>query len=225
MDMAIAYATIANGGKKVIPTAIEKVVQNEGQEDEKILDAAPREEGEQVIAPEVARKATEIMVGNIDHGIAQKASLGDRPAAGKTGTSENFFDSWFIGFTPQLVTGVWMGYEEGGKTLDGLLNIGSRQQRGPLAPPIVIWQNYMQKVLQDEPVKEFEGVNVAQNLVPASTTDTARIPGATVSAAGASPVGDEIPPGSATPDLFPNNPSPDPSPNQFGVPVAAYFGN
>ncbi|HEX2097518.1 MAG TPA: transglycosylase domain-containing protein, partial [Rubrobacteraceae bacterium] len=109
MDMAIAYATIANGGKKVTPTAIEKVVQNEGQEDEKVLDAAPREEGEQVIAPEVARKATEIMVGNIDRGIAQKASLGDRPAAGKTGTSENFFDSWFIGFTPQLVTGVWMG--------------------------------------------------------------------------------------------------------------------
>ncbi|HZY56309.1 MAG TPA: hypothetical protein VFE09_00770, partial [Rubrobacteraceae bacterium] len=74
-------------------------------------------------------------------------------------------------------------------------------------------------------VKEFEGVNVAQNLVPASTTDIARIPGATAPAAGASPVGGEIPPGSATPDPFLNNPSPDSSPNQFGVPVAAYFGN
>ncbi len=225
LDMATAYATIANEGKRVTPKVIDKVVQDEGQEEEKVLYTAPQEEGEQVIDPEVAHKITEIMIGNITQGIAAKASLDDRPAAGKTGTTENFFDAWFVGFTPQLVTGVWMGYEEGGKTLDGLLNIGSRQQRGPLAPPIVIWQNYMQKVLQDESVKEFEGVNVAQNLVPASTTDTAGIPGATAPPAGAGPVGGEIPPGSATPDLFPNNPSPDSSPNQFGVPVAAYFGN
>jgi penicillin-binding protein 1A len=190
MDMAIAYATIANGGKKVTPTAIEKVVQNEEQEDEKILDAAPREEGEQVIAPEVARKATEIMVGNIDHGIAQKASLGDRPAAGKTGTSENFFDSWFIGFTPQLVTGVWMGYEKGGQTLNGLLNIGG-QQLGPLAPPTVIWQSYMKQVLKDKPVKKFENAYTPQSTTAASTPSPAEPPGGAIPAVppGAGPTG------------------------------------
>ena len=160
LDMATAYATIANEGRKVTPTAIEKVVQNEGQEDEKTLYVAEPEEGEQVIDPEIARKATEIMVGDITQGIGYKASLGDRPAAGKSGTSENFFDSWFVGFTPQLVTGVWMGYAEGGRTLDGLLNIGG-QQLGPLAPPTVIWQNYMQKVLQDKPIKKFEGIDAS----------------------------------------------------------------
>jgi membrane peptidoglycan carboxypeptidase len=212
MDMAIAYATIANGGEKVTPTAIEKVVQNEGQENEKILDAAAREEGEQVIAPEVARKATEIMVGNIDHGIAQKASLGDRPAAGKTGTSENFFDSWFIGFTPQLVTGVWMGYEKGGQTLNGLLNIGGRQL-GPLAPPTVIWQRYMKQVLKDEPVKKFENMYAPQSPILSNTPSPAESTGGAIPTVppGAGPTG------GATPGPFP-------SPTQPGVPLPAPSG-
>ena len=164
LEMATAYATIANEGRKVTPTGIEKVVLNEGQEDEEILYTASEEgteEGEQVINRDVARKATEIMVGDVTQGIAWKASLGDQPVAGKTGTSENFFDAWFLGFTPQMVTGVWMGYADGGATLEGLLNIGG-QQLGPLAPPPVIWQSYMTRVLKDEPVEKFEGINVPQ---------------------------------------------------------------
>ncbi|HZC19735.1 MAG TPA: transglycosylase domain-containing protein, partial [Rubrobacteraceae bacterium] len=192
LDMATAYATIANNGKKVTPTAIEKVVQNEGQEGEKVLYAAPREEGEQVINPEVARKATEIMIGDVTRGIAQKAALGDRPVAGKTGTSENFFDSWFIGFTPQLVTGVWMGYAEGGRTLDGLLNIGGRQL-GPIAPPTVIWRDYMQKVLQDESAKRFEGVDSPQTLSTGATGPAASSSTATPAAGDANPTGGGVP--------------------------------
>ena len=171
LDMATAYATIANEGRKVTPTAIEKVVQNEGQDNEEDLYAAPQEKGEQVLEPEVARKATEIMAGNVTQGIAWKASLGDRPVAGKTGTSENFFDAWFLGFTPQLVTGVWMGYAEGGQTLDGLLAIGG-QQFGPIAPPPVVWQTYMQKVLKDEPIESFEGTGISRPSAPAGQTTT-----------------------------------------------------
>lgn len=163
LDMATAYATIANDGKRVTPTGIEKVIKNEGEEGEEVLHAEDQAEGEQVIDPEVAHKVTEIMIGDITRGIASKASLGDRPAAGKTGTTENFFDSWFVGFTPQLVTGVWMGYEEGERTLEGLLNIGGRQL-GPLAPPTVIWQNYMQKTLQDKPIEEFKSVDAPQSV-------------------------------------------------------------
>jgi membrane peptidoglycan carboxypeptidase len=133
------------------------------------LDTPSQEEGEQVIDPEIARKATEVMIGDTTQGIAQKASLGDRPAAGKSGTSENFFDAWFLGFTPQLVTGVWMGYAEGGQTLDGLLNIGG-QQLGPLAPPAVIWQTYMNQVLKDKPIEKFEGISVPQTNGSTSTT-------------------------------------------------------
>ena len=173
LDMATAYATIANAGRQVTPTGIEKVVRNEGQEDEEVLYTAPQEEGgEQVIDPEVARKATEIMIGNVTRGMAWKASLGDRPVAGKTGTSENFFDAWFIGFTPQLVTGVWMGYGDGGKTLDGLLNIGSRTQQGPLAPPPVVWQTYMERLLRDKPAKEFKGIDVQQTSAPSADPRT-----------------------------------------------------
>jgi penicillin-binding protein 1A len=106
LDLATAYANIANGGRRVEPTTISKVVSNEGQEDERILYEAPsRPEGEQVIDPEIARQATEIMIGDVRKGIASDAALGDQPVAGKTGTSESFFDAWFIGYTPQLLTG------------------------------------------------------------------------------------------------------------------------
>jgi len=216
-DMATAYATIANGGERVTPTGIEKVVQNEGQEDEGVLYTAPENpQGEQVIDPEVAYKATEIMIGDITQGIAEKASLGDRPAAGKSGTTENFFDSWFIGFTPQLVTGVWIGYEGGGKTLDGLLNLGG-QQNGPLAPPTVIWRTYMQQVLKDEPIKEFEGSAVPQTLTSVSTTDSIR-------ATSASSSGTSLPGGTAPQqDIpLPDGATANPSPNPSGVPGPPY---
>jgi penicillin-binding protein 1A len=200
LDMATAYATIANEGRKVTPSGIEKVVWNEGQEDEEVLYSAPEEEdGGQVIDPEVARKATEIMIGNVTRGIARKASLGDRPVAGKTGTSENFFDAWFIGFTPQLVTGVWMGYGDGGKTLDGLLNIGSRTQQGPLAPPPVVWQTYMERLLRDKPVKKFEGIDVQQT-APSGDLRTA--------SPGDPPLPGVAPPQGMTPALPPGEPAP-----------------
>ena len=215
LDMATAYATIANEGKKVTPTGIEKVVQNEGQKDEEILYTAPeKQEGEQVIAPEVAHTATEIMVGDITQGIADKAALGDRPAAGKSGTTENFFDSWFIGFTPQLATGLWMGYEEGGKTLDGLLNIGG-QQNGPLAPPTIIWRSYMMQVLKDKPVEKFEDINVSQTLDSTGATNAesaTTIPSAHVQPTGAT---QPPPPSDAATPL---------SPNPSGSTLAVYPG-
>jgi membrane peptidoglycan carboxypeptidase len=141
-------------------------VQNENEPEEEVLySEEPGSKGEQVIEPEVARRAQEIMIGDVTRGIGYKANLGERPAAGKSGTSENFFDSWFIGFTPQLTTGVWMGYAEGGETLDGLLNLGG-EQLGPLQPPATIFQTYMQAVLDGEPVEKFEGIDGAQTIDP-----------------------------------------------------------
>lgn len=161
LDMARAYATIANGGKRVDPTAISKVVQNEGQKDAKVLytaDSTPQ--GKQVIKPEIAAEATKIMMGDITNGIAGKAAFDDRPIAGKTGTSENFFDSWFIGFTPQLATGVWMGYSKGGQTLEDLMD---PTKNSPLydtkGSPTEIWHDYMQKVMEGKPKEKFKGVD------------------------------------------------------------------
>jgi membrane peptidoglycan carboxypeptidase len=168
LDMASAYATIANGGRRVEPTAITKVVSHEDDNDEKVLYVAPEHpEGEQVISEDVANEATGIMVGDVTEGIAKDASLGDRPVAGKTGTSENFFDAWFIGFTPELVTGTWMGYAEGGQTLEYVLDY-ARKLHGLSGgiTPAEIWKTYTQSVLGGEPIEQFDGVEIPEGADP-----------------------------------------------------------
>ena len=168
LDMASAYATIANDGRRVEPTAITKVVSHEDDNDEKVLYVAPEHpEGEQVISEDVANKATGIMVGDVTEGIAKDASLGDRPVAGKTGTSENFFDAWFIGFTPELVTGTWMGYAEGGQTLEYVLDY-ARKLHGLSGgiTPAEIWKTYTKVILSGEPIEQFDGVEIPERADP-----------------------------------------------------------
>ena len=177
LDMATAYATIANKGRRVEPHTIVRVIKNEDKKGEKVLYEAPEQEGEQVISPEVAAKATEILVGDVEKGIAQKAVLDDRTVAGKTGTSERFFDSWFIGYTPRLATAVWMGYAEGGATLEGLLNLGGKYL-GPVEPPTVIWRDYMTRALDGKPAEEFEGVDTSRYDPPPPPPRPERRPGA-----------------------------------------------
>jgi membrane peptidoglycan carboxypeptidase len=101
------------------------------------------------------------MIGDVTEGIAKDASLGDRPVAGKTGTSESFFDAWFIGYTPQLLTGIWMGYEEGGQTLEYDLEY-ARELHGLYGgiTPAEIWKTYMEQALEGEPIEHFEGVEM-----------------------------------------------------------------
>ncbi len=169
LDMATAYATIANGGRKVEPTTISKVVST-ADEEEKVLYEAPDEpRGEQVIDEEIAHKATELMIGDVTEGIAKDASLGDRPVAGKTGTSENFFDAWFVGYVPQMVTGIWMGYGEGGANLEYTLDY-ARKLNGLSGgiTPAEIWRTYMQDTMAGQPIEDFEGVEVPKD--PVETT-------------------------------------------------------
>ncbi|HET9964514.1 MAG TPA: transglycosylase domain-containing protein [Rubrobacter sp.] len=168
LDMASAYATIANDGRRVEPTAVSKVVSNEDDKDEKVLYVAPEHpEGEQVISEDIANEATEIMIGDVTEGIAKDAYLGDRPVAGKTGTSENFFDAWFIGFTPELVTDTWMGYAEGGQTLEYVLEYARRLHglSGGITPA-EIWKAYTRSVLSGEPIEQFDGVKMPERADP-----------------------------------------------------------
>src|SRR5215212_3530603 len=164
LDMATAYATIANGGRRVEPTVISKVLSNEGQEQKVLYTAPEHPEGEQVIDPQIAHVATEIMIGDVTEGIAQDASLGNRPVAGKTGTSENFFDAWFIGYTPQLLTAIWMGYADGGQTLEYDLEY-ARELHGLYGgiTPAQIWKTYTEQVMEGEPIEQFEGVDMPAN--------------------------------------------------------------
>src|SRR5215210_6647070 len=173
LDMASAYATVANDGRRVEPTAISKVVSDEGETDEKVLYVAPEHpQGKQVIPEHIANEATEIMVGDVTEGIAKDASLEDRPVAGKTGTSENYFDAWFIGYTPDLVTGLWMGYAEGGDTLKYVLDY-ARKLHGLSGgiTPAQIWKSYTKVVMEDEPIEQFDGVEIPQTREHSKATE------------------------------------------------------
>ncbi|MDZ4064222.1 MAG: penicillin-binding transpeptidase domain-containing protein, partial [Coriobacteriia bacterium] len=145
LEMASAYGTLATNGKYVPATAITKVVDSSGKTIYKADD-----EPEQVLKPEIAYAATSILKGVITGGTARRAQIG-RPAAGKTGTSQNYRDAWFVGYTPQLVTSVWVGYyktEKSMRYVNGVRGFG-----GTLAAPI--WAKYMSAALKDEPKLDF----------------------------------------------------------------------
>ena len=184
-DMASAYATIANDGRRVEPTAISKVVSN----DEKVLYMAPEHpESKQVISEDIANEATGIMIGDVTEGIAKDAYLGERPVAGKTGTSEHFFDAWFIGFTPELVTGTWMGFAEGEQTLEYILDY-ARKLHGLSGgiTPAEIWKTYTQSIMRGEPIEQFDGVKIPERADPAIESSVKNDPDATRRRATASP--------------------------------------
>jgi penicillin-binding protein 1A len=105
LEMARAYATLANGGKRHKPIAIRKVTFRDGKTD----DSLGKSKGRQVIPDWVAHETTKILEQNVQRGTGTKAQIGC-PAAGKTGTTDNFNDAWFVGYTPHLATSVWVGY-------------------------------------------------------------------------------------------------------------------
>src|ERR1043165_1291447 len=104
--MAAAYATPAAGGVLSKPMAITKVILPKGKQDTKAGWGKP--EQKQVISPGVAYEVTRILQQNVISGTGIAANFG-RPAAGKTGTTENHADGWFCGYTPQLQASVWVG--------------------------------------------------------------------------------------------------------------------
>src|SRR4051794_22472712 len=106
LEMANAYATIASGGMRNRPTAITKVIFPDGHKE---LPARWKVRRTRAFEDGVAAKATEILKQNMTDGTGTVARIGC-PAAGKTGTTDEFTDAWFVGFTPRLATAVWVGY-------------------------------------------------------------------------------------------------------------------
>ncbi|MGF7237005.1 MAG: transglycosylase domain-containing protein, partial [Frankia sp.] len=111
MDMATAYATIAAHGLRCDPRPITSVTQRIGTTDRPVAYTAPAK-CRQVISPAVANKVSSVLQGVITHGTGTAAAVG-RPAAGKTGTAEDFSDAWFVGFIPQLSAAVTVGDPRG----------------------------------------------------------------------------------------------------------------
>ena len=148
LDMASAYATLAARGIYSKPMAITKVILAKGQEDTKAGWGTP--DREQVISPGVAYEVTRILQENVLSGTGIAANFG-KPAAGKTGTTENHADAWFCGYTPQLEATVWMGYQAG--EIPMLSVHGIAVAGGTFHAQI--WRLFMQEALADEPTKNF----------------------------------------------------------------------
>jgi len=145
LEMADAYATLASGGIHHDPTAVSKVVfPGEIGEPGKV-DDFEKDSGERVLTPGQAYEVTRILEGVITQGTgAGYTSMGCSSAAGKTGTSEELSDAWFVGFTPLYSTAVWVGHP----TSREYTGFG-----GPTAGPI--WANYMSEAVEGD-CPEFE---------------------------------------------------------------------
>ncbi|MDZ7260985.1 MAG: PBP1A family penicillin-binding protein [candidate division KSB1 bacterium] len=147
LEMASAYAVFANGGIYRQPQIIKFVESSEG----KTLFEF-EEQSEKVVDAQSIYLVLDMMKGVLEDGTASSARWWgfDRPAAGKTGTTNDFRDAWFIGFTPQLVTAVWVGFDDNREMRDKQ-GRGITGSRGALP----IWTLFMKNALQGEKYRDF----------------------------------------------------------------------
>ena len=146
LDMASAYATLAAGGIYTEPTAIRKVV-IKGKADDRWATAKRRT---RVIPDGVAAVVTDVLEDNIRYGTGTRAAL-SRPAAGKTGTTDEHADAWFVGYTTNLATAVWMGYTRGEVPMTNVHGISVSGGSFPAE----IWRRFMEPALADLPARDF----------------------------------------------------------------------
>ncbi len=140
-ELTSAYAVFANHGTKIGPVSILMITDRNGR----VLytnDAMP----EQAMNPETAYLTTYLLKGVIENGTGWKARELGRPAAGKTGTTNDFRDAWFIGYTPSLVAGVWVGR-------DNQESIGPKETGARAALPV--WLEFMKKAHAELPSEDF----------------------------------------------------------------------
>ena len=141
LEMTSAYGTLANQGVWMPPVAIRYVTDAQG----KLLEEHVPE-GREALAPETAYVITQMLRGVVERGTGQAAKGLGRPVAAKTGTTNDYSNAWFVGFTPRLATGVWVGY-------DRPRSLGKDETGSRVAVPI--WVTYMGKVLGDSPKEDF----------------------------------------------------------------------
>ncbi|MGV8854876.1 MAG: penicillin-binding protein 1A [Devosia sp.] len=162
MRMTAAYATFANGGRKIVPTLIDRVQDRYGatvyKHDQRLCQDCKAEDWhgqgepqivdnrEQVLDPMTAYQITSILEGVVQRGTGTAAKVLNRPVAGKTGTTNDYKDAWFVGFTPELVVGVYVGYDQP-------RSMGSSVTGGTFAAPI--FTEFMAKALAGKPATQF----------------------------------------------------------------------
>ncbi len=144
LEMAGAYSVFANGGRRVPPVAILRIEDSAGR----VIEEYRPPQGEQVISPQHAYLITDILSDN----AARAPAFGQnnilklsRPAAAKTGTTDDWRDSWTLGYTPELVAGVWVGNADNSP----MKKVAGSRGAGP------IWHNFMEKALSGQPASQF----------------------------------------------------------------------
>lgn len=145
LEMASAFGTLANQGIHNKPIGILKITNTKNE----VIERSKKEE-EQTLSQTTAYMVTDILSDVIKYGTGRKASIG-RPAAGKTGTAQNYQDAWFIGYTPDLATSVWVGHPQG--QIPMLRVHGIRVAGGTF--PAQIWAKFMHQALAEVSPSNF----------------------------------------------------------------------
>ncbi len=151
LDMVRGYGVFANGGKRVKPLFIKKIVDRIGN-----IVEENRSEAEQAVDPRIAYITSHLLQEVVKGGTGWRVRALGRPVAGKTGTTNDLKDAWFMGFTPSLVAGVWVGF-------DDLKPLGKYETGSRAASPIFLY--FMENALEGTPIESFsppEGVVFAR---------------------------------------------------------------
>jgi penicillin-binding protein 1A len=141
LELTSAYGTFANQGIRMEPIMVRYVTDAQGRLLEENIP-----EGREGIEPGVAQALTAMLQGVVERGTAVTARVLERPLAGKTGTTNDFSNAWFVGYTPSTVAGVWVGY-------DRPRSLGPEETGARAALPI--WVAIMRQALRGQPVEEF----------------------------------------------------------------------
>ena len=148
-ELTKAYAVLANQGKSFQPSIIKKILDRNGnliEENLPLFYPDKLTKDDQVISPQTSYVMTRLLEGVVQQGTGWRAKILGRPAAAKTGTTDHFYDAWFIGYTAETLTGVWVGF-------DDERSIGENETGSRAASPI--WVAFMMNVLKDKPVRDF----------------------------------------------------------------------
>jgi penicillin-binding protein 1A len=141
-EMTAAYAAFANQGLRMKPFLVQRITDRDGN----VIEEA-RPQARDAIRADTAFILTPLLRGVVQRGTAARARSLKRPIAGKTGTTNDFTDAWFIGFEPTLAAGVWVGFDEKKNSL------GKDATGGHAALPI--WMDFWGPTMKDKPVEDF----------------------------------------------------------------------
>ncbi|MFL6187840.1 MAG: transglycosylase domain-containing protein, partial [Actinomycetes bacterium] len=166
LQLASAFGTWANRGIHMAPHLVERVVDSQGR----VIEDHRRQQGTQVVAPIVADTMNLVLRGAVENGTGFRARLDGREVAGKTGTTSLYTDARFVGYTTDLVTSVWLGYDKPEKKLVNVY--GLRGVSGGTVPA-QIWHNFMDVATRDRPNAPFVVPAELGGQVLNSTTSTA----------------------------------------------------